>query len=73
MQNMVLVYSGYRIPVEMAKAILDDNKIYNYMTSQNGAAFVVETGGGLEEYYLYVLPEDADVARDLCRFVGDDQ
>ena len=72
MQNMVMVFSGYRIPVEMAKAILDDNKIYTSMTSQNGAAFVARTGGALEEYYLFVRPEDAEIARDLCRFVGDD-
>lgn len=71
MQNMVMVFSGYRIPVEMAKAILDDNNIYNFMASQNGTAFVVQTGGALEEYFLYVRPEDAEVARDLCRFVGD--
>lgn len=65
---MVMVFKGSRVPVEMAKNMLENNKIPSLMRSKHGAGFVMKTGSVLEEYYLFVNPEDQEKAQELCEY-----
>jgi hypothetical protein len=73
MDEMVLVFKGYRVPVEMAKGILENNKIPCLMKSKHGAGFIMKTGGILEEYFLYVNPEDEEKAKELCMYLNEEK
>ncbi|MGI6440813.1 MAG: hypothetical protein ACOX00_02585 [Peptoniphilaceae bacterium] len=72
MDDKVLVYKGSQMHAEMARGILEDNGIPSLLTSQHGAGFVIRAGGLLEDYFLYVRPDHAALARDLVSLVEDD-
>jgi len=66
--DMVMVFKGSRVSVEMAKNMLKNNKVPCLMRSKHGVGFVMKTGSALEEYYLFVNPEDQEKAQELCGY-----
>ncbi|NLK57678.1 MAG: hypothetical protein GX291_00215 [Tissierellia bacterium] len=72
MDEKVLVYRGSQIHAEMAREILEQNEIPSLLTSEHGAGFVMRAGGLLEDYFLYVRPDQAEKAIELVAVVEGD-
>lgn len=66
--DMVMAFKGSKVSAEMAKNMLENNKIPCLMRSKHGVGFVMKTGSALEEYYLFVNPEDQEKAQELCEY-----
>ncbi len=67
--DTVKIFSGTRIYVEMLKEILENNNIPCLINTGNRLPFDLYPGGAFEVYDLYVNPEDAERAIDLCSFI----
>lgn len=72
MDEKVLVDRGSQIHAEMAREILEQNEIPSLLTSEHGAGFVMRAGGLLEDYFLYVRPDQAEKAIELVAVVEGD-
>ncbi|MDO5650223.1 MAG: DUF2007 domain-containing protein [Gallicola sp.] len=62
----VLVKKSNKIDIELAKGLLENNHIPCLVKTEHGEGFVLRAGGMLEEYFLYVKPEDAKTAKAIC-------
>ena len=71
MDDKVLVYKGSQMHAEMARGILEDNGIPSLLTSQHGG-IRHSCRRTPEDYFLYVRPDHAALARDLVSLVEDD-
>lgn len=66
--DVICIFEGSFIEVSIAKDILDDEGIACFMQSEHGEAFLLKTGGtAFERYQLYVNPEQAEEARQICQ------
>ncbi len=65
-----LIMRGSFIDVSMVKELLEEKGIPCLMRSDHGAGFVIQTGGLLEDYYLYVAQGDEHKAVALRESIG---
>ncbi|HHU07185.1 MAG TPA: DUF2007 domain-containing protein [Clostridiaceae bacterium] len=65
MENLVLVFSGGRIEADLAKGMLESNNIPYWLKSEHGAGFAIRAGDILEQYFIYVNPQDKLRAEDI--------
>ncbi len=63
---MGVVKRGTYIEISMAKELLEANGIRCLVKSEHGEGFVIKTGNFFEEYTLYVMQCDLDIAMSIC-------
>lgn len=66
--DLISVFEGSFIEASIAKEILEEEDIFSLLQSEHGEGFLIKTGGSaFERYQLFVEPEYAEEARQICQ------
>lgn len=68
--DVVVVKKDSKTTLALLQGVLKENGIDSIVKSKMGEAFVMKAGSLLEEYSLYVRPEDEEKAKELIDAFG---
>ncbi|MGB4609013.1 MAG: hypothetical protein WBH77_00135 [Saccharofermentanales bacterium] len=69
--DLILIKKGNYTDISLLKGILEHNQIKTLVKSEKGEGFVMRAGNLLEEYSLYVHPDDEISAREFAEIYSE--
>ncbi|NLM19151.1 MAG: hypothetical protein GX217_03900 [Clostridiaceae bacterium] len=69
--DLILIKKGNYTDISLLKGILENNQIKTLVKAEKGEGFVMRAGNLLEEYSLYVHPDDETTARELAEIYAE--